>query len=101
MENICLCLETLMWLSMDVFSFSCPLEWCCSCGGFVLDSAGYILFSPFRNFVGIHFSYLSLDNNSRLTDSKNPVHMISAAVKTSLIQKNMYILSLTFYVATR
>jgi hypothetical protein len=20
-------------------SFSCPLEWCCSCGGFVLDSA--------------------------------------------------------------
>jgi hypothetical protein len=22
------------------FSFSCPLEWCCSCGGFVLDSAG-------------------------------------------------------------
>jgi hypothetical protein len=24
------------------FSFSCPLEWCCSCGGFVLDSAGCV-----------------------------------------------------------
>jgi hypothetical protein len=21
------------------FSFSCPSEWCCSCGGFMLDSA--------------------------------------------------------------
>jgi hypothetical protein len=24
------------------FSFSCPLEWCCSCGGFVFDSAGCV-----------------------------------------------------------
>jgi hypothetical protein len=26
----------------ECFSFACPLEWCCSCGGFVLDSVGCV-----------------------------------------------------------